>query len=108
MFYFDWAPVQWDEQLEHRTLRIILPITVSKNEDFWGFAESIDLRTEQYVNSENKIDYFASEEDSGNFYFTIRFHQDNINGVPYGLFATFYPDIKSFNLNELIIYVNVI
>ena len=79
LFYFDWAPIQWDESLEHRTLRVILPITVTHDEDFWGLAESIDLRTEQYVNSENKIDYFASEGDSGANYFTIRFHQDNVS-----------------------------
>ncbi len=79
LFYFDWAPVQWDESLEHRTLRIILPVTVAPDEDFWGFAEAIDLRTEQYVNSANKIDYFASEGDRGTYYFTIRFHQDNVS-----------------------------
>ena len=33
---------------------------------------------------------------------------DNVNGVPYGLFATFYPKNKTFNLDELIIYVNVV
>ncbi len=29
LFYFDWAPEQWDEPLSHRTVRIILPVTAA-------------------------------------------------------------------------------
>ena len=28
LFYFDWAPEQWDQPLEHRTVRVVLPISV--------------------------------------------------------------------------------
>ena len=78
LFFFDWAPVTWDEPLEHRTVRIVLPIQVASDHIDKSFLESISFLTEKYVNSENKIDYYGTKGDDGRYYCTLRFHQINV------------------------------
>ncbi|MCX7029660.1 MAG: radical SAM protein [Spirochaetes bacterium] len=79
LFYFDWAPEQWDEPLEHRTVRVVLPVTVSSETVGQDVLTQVDFRTEQYVNEENAtIDWFGTKGDDGKYYLTARFHQTNV------------------------------
>jgi len=78
LFYFHWAPVQWEYAMEHRTVRVVLPIIVETAEITQEFLQSINFRTEQFVNEQNKIDYYTTQGDDGSYYFSILFHQDNV------------------------------
>ena len=78
LIYFDWAPVTWDEPLDHRTVRITLPIVIPPSRKAEDVLKTIDFRTEKYVNAENLIDYYGQKGNDGKDYLTIRFHQNNV------------------------------
>lgn len=78
LFYFDWAPVDWEYSLQHRTVRIILPHEVGGEEVSRSYVDDLGLLTEEYVNRENLIDYFGSKADDGTYYLTIVFHQEDV------------------------------
>ena len=81
LFYFDWAPEQWEEPLEHRTVQVVLPITVPGEEVDQKLLDGLSFLTETYVNKENKIDYFGTKGDDGAYRFTVRFHQENVSSM---------------------------
>jgi hypothetical protein len=78
LFYFDWAPEQWDQALSHRTIRIELPIVVDGETVSSDVLTQAGFRTEPYVNRENSIDAYGSKGSDGKYYLTIRFHQENL------------------------------
>jgi len=78
LFYFDWAAEQWDYSMEHRTIRIELPIVVSGESVASDTLTKLGFRTEPYVNQENSIDAFGTKGTDGKYYFTLRFHQENL------------------------------
>ncbi len=79
LFYFDWAPEQWDESLEHRTVRVVLPVPVASETVVPSDLTRVDFRTEPYVNEENAtIDWFGTKGDDGRYYLTARFHQTDV------------------------------
>jgi len=78
LVYFDWAVEQWDEPLEHRTVRIVLPLPVPPGAIDPGLPERLGWRTEKEVNKENAIDWLGSPGDDGQHYLTVRFHQDAV------------------------------
>ncbi len=75
---FDWAAVQWDEPLEHRTTRIELPIVVAGQTVTQDDLTKLGFRTEPYVNNENSIDSYGTKGTDGKYYLTLRFHQENV------------------------------
>ena len=78
LFYFDWAPEQWDYSLDHRTIRVVLPIPVAGETVAQDVLTQAGFRTEQYVNQQNKIDSFGSKGSDGKYYLTVRFHQQGV------------------------------
>ena len=61
LFYFDWAAEQWDYPMEHRTIRIVLPIVVAGEKVDQDVLTQAGFRTEPYVNKENSIDAFGTK-----------------------------------------------
>ena len=43
------------------------------------FLAELGFRTESYVNSQNKIDWYAAPGDEGVHYLALRFHQDEVS-----------------------------
>ena len=78
LFYFDWAAEQWDQPLEHRTVRILLPVTVAGEKLASGSLATLGFRTEPFVNQENAIDAFGTKGTDGSYYLTLRFNQDGV------------------------------
>ncbi|MEO0107254.1 MAG: hypothetical protein ABIL46_07995, partial [candidate division WOR-3 bacterium] len=71
---FHWAPPQWDEPMEHYTVKVYYPIEVKGEQidpDAYGF------RTEKFMNERYLLDYFG-QESKGKYYFTVRIHKDNV------------------------------
>ncbi len=78
LFYFDWAAEQWDQPLEHRTVRIVFPVIVAGEKLASGALDSLGFRTEPFVNQENGIDAFGTKGTDGKYYLTLRFNQDGV------------------------------
>ncbi len=78
LFYFDWAAEQWDYPMDHRTIRIELPIAVSGEKVADDVLSTVGFRTEPYVNQENSIDAYGTKGTDGTYYLTLRFHQENV------------------------------
>jgi hypothetical protein len=79
LFFFHWAPPEWDQGLDHRTVTIILPIEVSRRESGDSRSErlaDLGFATEKQVNEKNKIDWYAADGSDGKSYLAIRFHQE--------------------------------
>ncbi len=79
LFYFHWAPVEWDQALDHRTVTIVLPIEVAAGESGDSRSEQLarlGFATEKFVNQQNKIDWYAADGSDGKYYLALRFHQD--------------------------------
>ncbi|PKL07428.1 MAG: hypothetical protein CVV51_14170, partial [Spirochaetae bacterium HGW-Spirochaetae-7] len=77
LVYFDWAPVEWDEVLEYRAVRLVLPVRVSGEKLSEAERAAIPMLTEEWVNAENRIDYYGSPGDDGAWYLTILFYQES-------------------------------
>ncbi|HVO40464.1 MAG TPA: hypothetical protein VMV03_15635, partial [Spirochaetia bacterium] len=77
LFYLDWAPEQWDEPLQHRTVRIVLPIKVEGEKVDADVLSGLGFRTERYMNQENSIDAYGTKGADG-WYLTVRFHQEPV------------------------------
>ena len=56
---FDWAPVQWDEPLEHETVLVEFPLIVNKAELTLEETAPLGLRTEPFVNERYKLSYLG-------------------------------------------------
>ncbi len=78
LFYFDWAAEQWDYPMEHRTIRVVLPIVVAGEKVGPEILTQDGFRTEPYVNKENSIDAFGTKGSDGKYYLTLRFSQENL------------------------------
>lgn len=90
LFYFNWAPVDWDDALVSRTTHIVLPLrvpsgtsTLSQGAVSGGsemsFIKDIGLMTEVNTTRSNKlIDWYGAPGNDGNQYFAIRFYQENV------------------------------
>ena len=64
--------------MEHRTIRIELPIVVAGEKVEQDFLTQAGFRTEPYVNQENSIDSFGTKGSDGKYYLTLRFNQENV------------------------------
>ncbi|NLJ45984.1 MAG: hypothetical protein GX430_05430, partial [Treponema sp.] len=73
-----WAPVEWDQTLDSRTVRIVLPVTVPGPALSDSEKRAIPMRTEGYVNRENRIDYYGSPGSDGRHYLTLLFFQEKV------------------------------
>ena len=85
-FFFDWGPPDWEYRLNTRTTTLVLPIIVPDGFDpgpvsgsnVSPFITELGLLTEEFVNRQNRIDWYATPGEDGDMYFTLRFHQDNV------------------------------
>ncbi len=77
LYYFDWSPEEWKYPLQHRTIRVVLPIEVAGKKVSAEELARLGLRTEPHVNQENKFDVLGVQE--GDLYhLTLRFHQTEL------------------------------
>ena len=79
LVYFDWAPVEWDQGLRSRTVRLVLPVKVGGETLTSAERDAVPLKTEPWVNDENKIDYYGSPGSDGAYYLSLRFFQENLS-----------------------------
>jgi len=81
LWYLHWAPPEWDEPLEQRTVHIVLPLPVdpgSAGDSRSELLAQLGFATEEFVNAENSIDWYSVEGDDGASYLTLRFHQKDL------------------------------
>jgi len=74
LIMLSWAPTQWDEPLEHYTVRVFYPIRVKGEEinpDDYGF------RTEQFMNECYLLSYWGQEYE-GKYWFTVQANRNNV------------------------------
>jgi hypothetical protein len=85
---FNWAPVQWDEALEHATVLVRWPLVVDQPELTLDEASELGLRTEPFVNQRYKLSYLGRrgtavsppvEPAAGDRYLVIRAHRDQLS-----------------------------
>ena len=80
LIVFSWAPTQWDESLQHYTVKVIYPIEfVSAQTDRAAVEAALLSRgfaTERWMNSEYKIDY-RIRKISGKPHIEVLLHKDN-------------------------------
>jgi len=78
LFYFHWAPPEWDQALGHRAVTIVFPIEVKAGETGDSRSERLSqlgFATEKHVNDENSIDWYAAQGSDGKNYLALRFYQ---------------------------------
>ena len=73
LVYFDWAPAEWDEGMEYRLVRLVLPVAVSGETLSAAEKETVRMYTEEWVNAANKIDYEGVAGEDGRWYLGIMF-----------------------------------
>lgn len=90
LFYFNWAPVDWDNTLRSRTTHVVLPIKVPSGTSpvsqgaisggsEMSFIKELGLMTELNTTRVNKlIDWYGAKGNDGNQYFALRFYQDDV------------------------------
>ncbi|MBU0926115.1 MAG: hypothetical protein KKA67_00040, partial [Spirochaetes bacterium] len=91
LVYFDWAPVEWDESLRYRAVRLVLPVKVSGEKLSEAERASIPMLTEEHVNGQNKIDYYGSLGEGGAYYLTILFYQDSPGAFASQRLSLYFP-----------------
>jgi hypothetical protein len=106
LIVFNWAPVQWDEALEHATVLVRWPLVVGQADLTLDEASELGLRTEPLVNQRYKLSYLGRrgtavsppvEPAAGDRYLVIRAHRDQLS--PKEKFPlTYYVPAKHFNL----------
>ncbi|HRY55647.1 MAG TPA: hypothetical protein P5142_13565, partial [Spirochaetia bacterium] len=75
---FNWGPVWWDEGLESRAVRLVLPRRVGGERLTEDEKAAIPALTEEFVNAQNKIDWYGSADGSGGYWLTGLFFQEDI------------------------------
>ena len=84
---FNWAPVQWDEALEHETVLVRWPIRVEKAEMSLEEVSELGLRTDPLVNEHYKLSYLGrrgtavsapEEPQAGDRYLVVRAHEEDV------------------------------
>ena len=102
---FNWAPVQWDEEIEHQTVLVRWPIKVDKPELTLDEVTEVGLRTEQFVNERYKLSYLGLrgtavsppvEPPEGDRYLVVRAHKDVV-GNREKMQLTYYVPADSFS-----------
>jgi hypothetical protein len=91
LVYFDWAPVEWDEDLEYRALRLVLPVAVGAEALSDEEKAAVPMLTEPGVNEENRIDYYGSLGADGRHYLSILFYQENPRAYASQLLELYFP-----------------
>jgi len=76
---FNWAPVQWDDSMEHQDVTVVFPIVREGLKIKDRGLEKYNFRTEKYVNERYLIDYPETPNSSGEKLFAVRFYKKNIS-----------------------------
>ena len=96
LYYFDWAPMQWENALQYRDVKIVLPVPVSGPEisdaDFQkiagysrssgyqdGSKETAQILTERKLNARNRIDYIGTDVGGGQYRLTMHVFQEIVS-----------------------------
>ncbi|MDP7423563.1 MAG: hypothetical protein QGH40_16950, partial [bacterium] len=81
---FHWAPVQWDEPMEHETIHIYYPLEVPQEDIQEGevleefHRDTVKFMTEKFMNKRYLISYLATEN-KGKEWFTVRLHKNDLS-----------------------------
>ena len=108
LFYFHWAPVEWAESLDSRTVRVVFPIEVKEGASGNSLSpelSDIHFMTEEFVNKQNSIDWYGTKGDDGKNYLTLRFYQENVSSYQ-SQELQFYISAEALNLSEISDYQN--
>jgi hypothetical protein len=71
LVYFDWAPVEWDDAMTYRAVRLVLPVQVSGEKLPEDEILALPVYSEPWVNEQNRIDYYGSPGADGTYYLTM-------------------------------------
>ncbi|AUG58955.1 hypothetical protein [Acetivibrio saccincola] len=78
---FHWAPSEWDEKMDHYTVRINYPLEYPRKsasrEEVEEFLLSHNFATEEWMNKEYLIDYKVEMID-GTYWVQVQLHKDNV------------------------------
>ncbi|RMF83075.1 MAG: hypothetical protein D6744_05385, partial [Planctomycetota bacterium] len=105
---FNWAPVQWDESLEHYTIYVRWPIRIDRDELTFEQVTRLGLRTPKEVNERYLLSFLGRrgtavtppvEPSEGDRYLVIRAHRNDIRArekcqVTYYFPQELIPDLK--------------
>jgi|GEM_PF-1454393 hypothetical protein len=88
LFYFNWAPVDWDLTAKSRTTEIIFPISIddliitdseTKQRKTELFLQTLGLNiSKETIASNTKIDWYEVEGLDKKSYLSLRFYQENL------------------------------
>ncbi len=103
---FNWAPVQWDEPLEHETVYLHYPIPVDGTEVTQARLDQVGFRTEKFVNERYLISYYGQEY-QGKHWLTVRFHRNDLDAryhmqIQAYVIAKFFPNLKDAQSEPLV------
>lgn len=97
---FNWSPVQWDEPLEHMTVKVIYPFPIAGGQVGEPELKGVNFMTEKFVNKEYLIDYPATDNGKGETLFTVRYHR-SAPGTKYHFRIQSYVDAALFDLKTM-------
>jgi hypothetical protein len=80
LIVFNWAPSEWDEPMEHYTVKVVYPWeytgSATDRESVLEKFEELTFRTEKWMNEQYKIDYRV-EEVEGKRWMAVLLHKEN-------------------------------
>jgi hypothetical protein len=77
LVYLNWAPTQWDDPLEHMTVRVYYPIEVAHGSPDAAFLAGVGFRTEKWMNERYLIDY-RTQELGAKRWLLVQLHRERI------------------------------
>ncbi|HBE88178.1 MAG TPA: hypothetical protein DDW67_03450, partial [Elusimicrobia bacterium] len=97
---FNWSPVQWDEPLEHMTVKVVYPAPLLPGETGEAAASRLSFMTEKFVNERFLIDYPETVNEAGERLFTVRYHKKDA-GTRFHMRTQTYVDAGVFDLQTM-------
>ncbi len=98
LIVFNWAPTEWDEALDHYTVKVIYPWDYTNpaadRESVLQKFEELTFRTETWMNEQYRIDYRV-EDVAGKRWMVVLLHKEN-PGSNYKFRIQQYIDAKVF------------
>lgn len=97
---FNWAPVQWAENLDHETVTVHFPVVLAGETVDSTVLDRLKFMTEKYVNERYRIDYPTVHNGQGQPVFTVRFHRQELDSR-YHFQIQAYLDAALFSLTSI-------
>jgi hypothetical protein len=72
---FNWAPVQWEDSLDHEAVKVYYPVPVEPLNGMTKELERVKFLTEKFVNAQYRIDYSAVKGKDGSDLLRVLFYR---------------------------------